>query len=255
MKKWISDKPIRSRTGTLVKPSRRGETIHVIRYADDFVILHRDKSIVLEAREEIKNFLAPIGLELSEAKSRLTHTLELQEDDTIAEGFDGKTGFDFLGFTIKQFKTKHRSAKATTGELLGYKTLVYPSRKSIKKYQQKLHDLILKDGKQYKQSALIKKLNPIIRGWASYFGVSDVNTTGHLGKQDYLMYLKLRRWAKRKSKTSGKGAKYWSRLRSNKWTFRDKDIVLLKHIDYSLPITVYVKVQGSSSPYSPKLFK
>lgn len=252
LKEWISDKPICSRTGILVKPGRRRETIHVIRYADDFVILHKDKNIVLEAREEVKNFLLPIGLELSVAKTRLSHTLELQKDDTISEGFDGKTGFDFLGFTIKQFKTKHRSAKATTGELLGYKTLVYPSKKSVNKYQQKLHDFILKDGKVYNQSALIKKLNPIIRGWASYFGVSDGNTTSHLGKQDYLMYLKLRRWAKRKSKTSGKGAKYWSRLRSNKWTFRDKDIVLLKHIDYSLPITSYVKVKGDSSPYSPK---
>jgi len=49
LKEWISDKPIRSRTNTLVKPIRRKETIHVIRYADDFVILHKDKSIVLEA--------------------------------------------------------------------------------------------------------------------------------------------------------------------------------------------------------------
>lgn len=252
LKEWISDKPIRSRTGTLVKPSRRSETIHVIRYADDFVILHRDKSIVLQAREEVKNFLAPIGLELSEAKTRLSHTLELQEDDTITEGFDGKTGFDFLGFTIKQFQTRHRSAKATTGELLGFKTLVYPSKKSVKKYQTKIHDLILKDGKEYNQSALIKKLNPVIRGWSSYFGVSDGNTTGHLRKQDYLIYIQLRRWAKRKTGTSGKGAKYWSRLLRNKWTFREKDVVLLKHIDYSSPISAYVKVQGKSSPYSPK---
>lgn len=214
LKEWISEIPIRSRTGILVKPGRRRETIQVIRYADDFVVLHRDKSIVLQAREEIKNFLAPIGLELSEAKTRLSHTLELQKEDTIAEGFDGETGFNFLGFTIKQFKTKHRGAKATTGEPLGYKTLVYPSKKSVKKYQQKLHDLVLKDGKVYDQMALIKKLNPIIRGWRSYFGVSNGNTTGHLGKQDYFLYLKLRRWAKRKTGTSGKGAKFWNSLRN-----------------------------------------
>jgi RNA-directed DNA polymerase len=213
LKEWISDKPIRSRTGTLIKPGRRSESIQVIRYADDFVILHKDKSIILEAQEEVISFLAPIGLELSEAKTRLCHTLELQEGDTIAEGFDGEIGFNFLGFTIKQFKSRHRSAKATTGELLGFKTLVYPSKKSVKKYQQKLHDLVSKDGKVYTQSALIKKLNPIIRGWSSYFGISDGNTTGHLVKQDYLLYLKLRRWAKRKTGTSGKGAKFWSKLR------------------------------------------
>lgn len=216
LKEWISNKPIRSRTGTLVKPSRRSESIHVIRYANDFVILHKDKSIILEARDVIQNFLTPIGLELSEAKTRVSHTLELQPDDTTTEGFDGQPGLNFLGFTIKQFKTRHRSAKATTGELLGYKTLVYPSSKSVNKYQQKLQDCVLKNGKVYNQSALIKKLNPIIRGWASYFGVSDGNTTGHLNKQDYLLYLKLRRWAKRKSGTAGKGAKFWSRHKTNK---------------------------------------
>jgi RNA-directed DNA polymerase len=182
-------------------------SIHVIRYADDFVILHPDKSVILEAIEEIKNFLKPIGLELSEAKCRLTHTLYLKESDNKTEGFDGQIGFNFLGFTIKQFKSKHRSAKATTGEILGFKTLVYPSKKSINKYQTKLHNLILKEGKTLNQSALIKKLNPIIRGWSSYFGVSDGNTTHTLGNQDYMLYLKLRKWAKRKVGSSRQGLK------------------------------------------------
>jgi len=41
-------------------------------------------SIILKAREEVKNFLVPIGLELSEAKIRLSHNLELQKNDSIA---------------------------------------------------------------------------------------------------------------------------------------------------------------------------
>lgn len=204
LKEWISSKPLKGRTGMFVKPSRRAMSIHLIRYADDFVILHQDKSIILEAREEIKNFLKPIGLELSLAKCRLTHTLSLGEDDTEAEGFDGEAGFNFLGFTIKQFKSRHRSAKATTGEVLGFKTLIYPSKKSINKHQQKLHDLVLRQGPALNQVALIKKLNPIIRGWAAYFGVSDANTTHTLGMQDYLLYLKLRKWAKRRTGTSRK---------------------------------------------------
>lgn len=207
LKEWISFKPLKGRTGVELRPSRRRMSIHVIRYADDFVILHPDKSVILEAIEEIKNFLKPIGLELSEAKCRLTHTLYLKESDNKTEGFDGHIGFNFLGFTIKQFKSKHRSAKATTGEILGFKTLVYPSKKSINKYQTKLHNLILKEGKTLNQSALIKKLNPIIRGWSSYFGVSDGNTTYTLGNQDYMLYLKLRKWAKRKVGSSRQGLK------------------------------------------------
>nr|YP_009364132.1 hypothetical protein [Hydrodictyon reticulatum]AQU64514.1 hypothetical protein [Hydrodictyon reticulatum] len=233
LKKWISDKPVKSRTGVLLKPGRRAKSIHVIRYADDFVILHNDKQIVLQAQEEVKRFLKPIGLELSETKCRFTHTLDLQKCDTEAEGFDGTVGFNFLGFTIKQFKTRHRSAKATTGQPLGYKTLVYPSKKAINKYQEKLHDLVLKQGKQLDQKALIKKLNAVIRGWASYFGVSFGNTTGHLGKQDFLLYLKIRRWAKRITGKSSSGTKFWSRLGSRKWVFKSvKSIRSTKRRDY-----------------------
>jgi RNA-directed DNA polymerase len=70
LKQWISQKSIRNRTGNLVKPSRRSETLHVVRYADDFVVLHSDKRIILEAKEEVKKFLDDIGLELSTAKTR-----------------------------------------------------------------------------------------------------------------------------------------------------------------------------------------
>lgn len=251
LKEWISNKPIYSRTGEPVRKSRRSESIHIIRYAADFVILHQDKNIVLESKNEIIKFLTPIGLELSAAKTRVTHTLDLKPGDNSSEGLEVETGFNFLGFTIKQFKSRSRSMKSTTGKLLGYKTLVYPSQKSVNQYQNKLHDIILKDGKALGHTALIKKLNPIIRGWASYFGVSHANTTGHLGQQDYLLYLKLRQWAKRKTGTSGKGAQFWSRLGSRKWVFSNKEAILLENIAYSKPISSYVKVKGSSSPYSP----
>jgi len=249
LKKWISDKPIKSRTGAKIKPVRRAMSIHVIRYADDFVVMHSDKDIILGAKDEVQKFLSTVGLELSASKTRLTHTLKLNPDDTVEQGFDGKVGFNFLGFTFKQFETRHRSAKATTGELLGYKTLVFPSEKSVNKYQEKLHNLVLQQGKQLNQIALIKKLNPLIRGWASYFGTSDANTTGHLVKQDYLLYLKLRKWARRVTGTSGKGSRFWSRAGNNKWTFMKDSVILLNHESYSNPITSYVKVKGENSPF------
>lgn len=194
LKKWIHEKVIFDRKGTRIKPSRRHETIHIIPYADDFVVLHKDKHIILEARSVIQEFLAEIGLELSKAKTRITHTLKLNPDDTTKEGFDGKVGFNFLGFTIKQFQSKHRSANTTKGERLGFKTLIYPSEKSMTQYQAKLHKLVLTGRAGYwDQETLIKMLNPVIRGWASYYGVSHASTTKHLAKTDHLLYLKLRR--------------------------------------------------------------
>ena len=75
------------------------------------------------------------------------------------------------------------------------------------------------DGKGTGQEALIAKLNPIIRGWASYFGAFDSNTMHFLTKMDYLMYLKLRHWAKRVTGTCAKGNKFFITVGKNKWTF------------------------------------
>ena len=57
-------------------------SLSFIRYADDFVVLHRDKLVVQRCREIISEWLAGMGLELKPEKTRLTHTFknELSED-------------------------------------------------------------------------------------------------------------------------------------------------------------------------------
>lgn len=255
VKNCFPDIPVYWSSGVKVRPNRAPETLHIIRYADDFVILHDDLAVILRCREAIVEFLKGAGLELSAAKTRLTHTLQLNPATDLPQlGFDGKVGFNFLGFTIKQFKTRHKSAKNTLGEKLGFKTLIYPSKNSISKHQEELHELILAQGKALNQVALIKKLNAIIRGWSQYFGVSDASTMGILQKQDFLLYLKLRRWALRIKGTAGKAAKYWNRIGTNKWVFSnpEKTSVLLKHIQYARAIGSaegYVKVRESYSPF------
>jgi RNA-directed DNA polymerase len=237
-------------SGTKVRPSRAYETLHVIRYADDFVILHDDLNVILYCKNETRKFLAQRGLELSKAKTRITHTLEINNKDSKLVEFDGVIGFNFLGFTIKQFKTKHESAKNNKQKRY-YKTLIYPSKDSINKHQKKLHDMILVKGKNQDQNTLITNLNPIIRRWAIYFGISNAMTTGHLNKQDYLVYLKLRKWASRIKGTTGKSLNYWSGSTTNKWTFGQTKRKLVKHTDYSLPIgkNGYVKVKTNYSPF------
>jgi RNA-directed DNA polymerase len=249
LKKWMENKDVKWRNGESVRPHRRAGTLHIIRYADDFVILHPDKKIIVECKDEVKKFLEEIGLELSKKKTRFTHTLELKPEDIEPE-FDGKIGFDFLGFTIKQYKTQHRSAKTTHGELLGFKTLIYPSTKSENNHQANLHEIILKKGKAWDQSTLIKKLNEKIRGWASYFGISNANTMKILTKHDYLLYLKLRRWGKRKHKSAAQAAKTcWKKINNRKWVFATKENILVQHIDYSNSIVQYEKVKRQSSLY------
>lgn len=250
LKECVRDIPAYGRTGILLKPNRREQTLGIVRYADDFVIIHPDLDVVLLLRDKVREFLKPIGLELSEAKTRVTHTLTMDsEAAALCPGVDDKPGFNFLGFFIRQHETRHNSAKGTDGTVLGFNTVIIPSKEKRKAHQAKLHKLILQDGKALSQEALIKKLNPVIRGWANYFGKSDANTQGLLVRMDYLMYLKLRRWAKRIRGTTGKGNFCFRRVGNNNWTFATSDATLVAHIDYSNPLSEYQKVKGEASPF------
>lgn len=71
------------------------KSLSLIRYADDFVILHEDLTVVQRCKKIISEWLQGMGLELKPSKTRLAHTLNQYEQE--------KPGFNFLGFTIQQF--------------------------------------------------------------------------------------------------------------------------------------------------------
>lgn len=219
----------------------RKSALTVVRYADDFVVMHDDKEVLLACVKEIEKFLKPIGLKLSEAKSRITHTF----DDSKSQ--DGQAGFDFLGFRILQKPTTIRSVvSSTTGGKLGFKTLIYPSMKSQIKHQRSLSKIIRTNASQ---DSLITNLNPVISGWSRYFGVSDVYSLGTFQKHDQYLFLKLYRWS---SHQLGSGAKaykkYWI-VRMGRKTFANKQMNLCSHLEFASSITQYRKVKGDSSPY------
>lgn len=63
--------------------------VHLVRYADDFIITGTDKSVLEnEVLPLVRKFLAERGLMLSDEKTKITHISE---------------GFDFLGFNIRKF--------------------------------------------------------------------------------------------------------------------------------------------------------
>ena len=71
------------------------QSLSLIRYADDFVIIDKDVNVIQECQKIIANWLSDIGLELKPSKTRLTHTLDKH---------DGNVGFEFLEFHIQQHK-------------------------------------------------------------------------------------------------------------------------------------------------------
>ncbi|WP_333065121.1 group II intron reverse transcriptase/maturase [Microcoleus sp. Pol7_B1] len=221
---------------------------HFIRYADDFVILHQDITVVQRCKEIISEWLKSMGLELKPSKTRLAHTLEEYEGNT--------PGFNFLGFNIRQFPVgKYHSGK-NNGKLLGFKTIITPSQEKQKIHYEQVANIIYAH-RTATQEALIGKLNPIIRGWANYY--STVVSKDAYEDQDHLIFCKLKAWAKRrhpKKSIQWIINRYWKTIGGNNWVFatnaKSENLMRLRtHSETS--IVRHVKVKGESSPYDGNL--
>jgi RNA-directed DNA polymerase len=118
--------------------SQRAAKVHVIRYADDFVVTGSSQELLRDhVVPAVTSFLAKRGLSLSHEKTRITRV----ED-----------GFEFLGQHIRKYgdKLKIRPAKASIRALLD------KTRETIRTH---LGNSLWK---------MIDALNPAIRGWAQY---------------------------------------------------------------------------------------
>jgi RNA-directed DNA polymerase len=220
-------------------PEQPGRQLHwqpqVIRYADDLVVLHRDRSVIEQCRHLTQEWLQGIGLELSEQKTRIVHTLEKAE---------GEAGFNFLGFHVRQYQ----ASKYNTSRGRGFKTLIKPSKEAVKRHWAKLSETISQH-KAAKQANLIGVLNPIIAGWANYYSAVVSTKTFHL--LDHRLYEKLRRWAFFRHPRKGRRwavQRYWDTTPGKSWDFRDRNGPTLNQHTH-VPISRHVKVQGEASPY------
>jgi RNA-directed DNA polymerase len=212
--------------------------LSLIRYADDFVIIHKDVNVVKKCQEIIAEWLRDMGLELKPSKTKLTHTLI---------EIDGNVGFEFLGFHVQQYKTgAYRCANSSKGTPLGFTTLITPSKAKVKTHLAKIAEVI-DTHKTAPQAALISKLNPIIRGWSNYY--STVVSKETFSKVDHLTYEKLRAWARTRVKGSINKDKYWRPVDERNWCFRTEDGLEL-HTHASTPIVRHIKVKGDASPYN-----
>ena len=228
--------------------------LSLIRYADDFVIIHEDINVVLGAKTVIESFLKNIGLELKPSKTRICHTFEEYEGE--------KPGFDFLGFYIRQFPANDgmKAGKMPTpqapksGKILGFQTIIQPSKKAVQRHYQVISEII-NSHKAAPQKALIQKLNPIIQGWANYY--STACSTDVFRDLNHQIYTKLTSWAKYRHPSKGAkwvADKYWTTVGGDNWVFgyinpdTDERYILSKHT--WTKIVRHIKVKGDRSPYN-----
>ena len=113
--------------------------LRFVRYADDFVILCKTREEAGQAMGLIRAVLEELELELNEEKTSLTSDTQ---------------GFEFLGFLIRR----------------GH---VIARPKSIQRFKDRVRWLTRRQqGRNVDQ--VLQELNPLLRGWACYFGVADV---------------------------------------------------------------------------------
>lgn len=221
----------------------KSKALGFVRYADDFVIIHDDLTILNECISETRKWLSGVGLEISEEKSAIR---------------DVREGFLFLGFQVIMIRRRYGNWK--------YKVLIRPSTHSVKKLLDKL-GLIIRRNKSSSSFDLIEKLRPVMVGWANYFRYSECASVFH--KITHLIYLKLRSWVFRRGARTGRlalRAKYFpnkgtyffeGKTRRGNWVFvgkkKSKDSNAIPHF---LPYLTWVsslkhvKVRSTESPYN-----
>ncbi|NJN07575.1 MAG: hypothetical protein HC815_06110 [Richelia sp. RM1_1_1] len=142
--------------------------------------------------------------------------------------------------------------------MLGFKTLITPTKQATKEHQRNIK-YIIKKNKSSLQSLFIQELNPVIRGWCQYYEFSDAQSVKEFPKQDHLVFQKLRVWGKYRCKTlKDAERKYYTKIGRRNWIFTVKGsstnpLRLLSHGDFSSSSKEYVKVKGDSKPYDGKL--
>jgi RNA-directed DNA polymerase len=224
---------------------RQGWHPIVVRYADDFVVLHQDRSVIERARQLAAEWLAQIGLELKPEKTRIGHTLD---------ACDGQpAGFDFLGFSVRQYPVGHHRSKTDHhGHRLGFKTFIKPSKQAQKRHLQATR-AVAKKMRGAPQSALVRALNPKILGWANFYAASVAKEV--FSRMDHLVLRQLWAWARRRhSRRGGKWlhARYWHTAGGRNWSFQARDgVALATHA--STPIRRHLMVRDDARYYDANL--
>ena len=206
-------------------PKRRinPNKIHLVRYADDFIVTCSDRKMLEKViQPAVANFLASRGLELSLEKTSITHIDE---------------GFDFLGQNVRKYNGK---------------LLIKPSEKNVKVFLEKVK-VAIKERRSSTAIDVLQKLAPMIRGWSMYHRHIVAKDT--FGKVDNEIWQMLWRWSCRRHGNKTRmwiKQKYFIRYKGQDWTFFAKDEYGNTETIFkasSVKIQRHPKIRARANPY------
>jgi RNA-directed DNA polymerase len=222
--------------------------LKIVRYADDFVVLGRSEKDIMEAQKAIENFLSKVGLNISKAKTRILYTGHSDKD-----GNKDNT-FIFLGLSYKHLKvtSRHKEVKINAYSHFSYTLSILPSQKALKSHFAQVK-FIIKNSRT--PEILIKRLNPVIRGWVNYFCISTARTNKQVGKYNTRLWKLISAWQKRTYGSKKKDLKLWGNRVGDKWCLyyypkgSIKKVFLHKYSEAHYSVRDYIPVQGTKSPF------
>ena len=150
----------------------------LVRYADDLVVMSKTSSQANEAKRRVEAVMQRLGLSLHPEKTRIVRLNW------------GKAGFDFLGWHVHKRRSIQRNPR-------WHFTQRWPSARAMKRIRGRVHELTdagsagISDVK-----GIITMLNPVLRGWGSYFRTGNSDRQFH-AIDDYV-YERLHRWQHRR---------------------------------------------------------
>jgi RNA-directed DNA polymerase len=198
----------------------------LIRYADDFVVHCHSRQDALEIKARLAQWLAPRGLAFNEHKTRV---VSLDE------------GFDFLGFNVRRYRGK---------------PLIKPSKQAVRRIRERLRSE-LRSLRGANVQAVIKRLNPIIRGWAAYYRTQV--SARIFGVLDHYLWRLTYKWARISHANKDKRwvfARYYAmfnKARKDRWVFGDRDSGAYLHKFSWTRIVRHQIVKHGASPDDPAL--
>ena len=208
-------------------PRWNNKKVNFVRYADDFIVTANSKELIIDKIIPlITEFLKVRGLTLSAEKSKISHISE---------------GFNFLSQNVRKYKGK---------------LIIRPSKAAVQSFKNKVK-AIHKNNRGIPAHALIRKLNPVIRGWSNYHkGICSKKTFYRLGT---FLWWQTKRWAKYQHGNKNRWWIYYKYFQNKHFT--DQLRTSKGNTNYRLykistvPIVYHVKVKSKANPYLPEFDK